>query len=66
MTATTSRTPSRPDRLFTVRDVAARLGYHPKSIYPMIRRGDLPAPIRIRNRVFWDRGDIERWLEANR
>ena len=45
------------------RQVAAVLGVSAATLGRMVRRGELPAPIRLsRGRVGWRRATVEQWL----
>jgi excisionase family DNA binding protein len=49
------------NHLWTVRDVAAFLKIHPKTIYEWVARGEMPF-LRIGNRIRFNPSDILRWL----
>jgi predicted DNA-binding transcriptional regulator AlpA len=53
-----------PDRLWTVRDVAAYLGK--STSWVSHNRHQLPAPLRIGGELRWKREDLEAWTEAQR
>jgi len=50
-------------RLQTVDEVAARLGFHRRTVYDKASRGEIPS-IRIGRSVRFDRTQIEDWLAA--
>ena len=53
--------------LLTVKDMAALLSVHPKTISEMTRNGRLPLPLRIggpTGRPRWRRAEIEAWIAA--
>jgi excisionase family DNA binding protein len=53
-------TPITPQReLLTARDVAARLSIGVSTLWRQVKRGNLPAPIRIGGSTRWRRADIE-------
>jgi len=43
-------------------DVAGYLGVSPKTVRTLIRRGELPPPIRIGRQQFWLKDKFIRWL----
>lgn len=57
--------PVRADRLWTVPEVADFLRLHPKTIYDMAARGDLPC-LRIGGRLRFDPSDIATWVSARK
>jgi prophage regulatory protein len=47
--------------------VLAKIGYSDTSLWRDVRAGRFPKPIRLGpNRVGWDEGEINRWLEDRR
>jgi predicted DNA-binding transcriptional regulator AlpA len=44
------------------RDVAAYLGVSPKTVRTLVKRGELPQPIRIGRSQFWLKDKFTRWL----
>jgi putative molybdopterin biosynthesis protein len=52
-------------KLLTVRELAALLGLHEKTIYDWAARGQLPC-VRLGNRLRFDPADITRWVSARR
>jgi len=51
------------DRLLTVTELSAWLRVSRSTIYRMLRKGELPRPLRLsRRRVGWREADIRRWL----
>ena len=52
-------------RLLTVRELAAFLGLHQKTIYDWSSRGELPC-LRLGNRLRFDPNDVLRWLSARK
>ena len=53
------------DVLLTRRQVQARCGLSPSSIYRLMRQGMFPEPVRIGVRaVRWPSSEIEAWLHA--
>lgn len=52
-------------RLLTVRELAAFLGLHEKTIYDWSARGELPC-LRLGNRLRFDPNDVTRWLSARK
>ena len=53
------------DRLWTVRELARFLGLHEKTVYRLVRSGDLPC-VRVRNRVRFHPTDVLRWVSARK
>ena len=50
--------------LMTRRDVAAYLQIHHKTVSAYVRRGALPAPVRLgAGTIRWRRQDIDAWVE---
>jgi excisionase family DNA binding protein len=60
----TQKTEARP-RLMTTREVLAYLRVTPRTVYRLIREGDLPA-VRMGGRWRFRRADLDRWLERQR
>jgi excisionase family DNA binding protein len=52
-------------RLLTVRELAALLGLHEKTIYEWTARGQLPC-IRLGNRLRFAPADITRWVASHK
>ncbi len=47
------------------REVVGRmLGVHPRSLLHFVRRGEIPAPVKIGRLVKWNRRELEKWLDA--
>jgi excisionase family DNA binding protein len=44
-------------------DVAEYLGVSTRTVRNLIKRGELPPPIRIGRQQFWLKGKFMRWLE---
>ena len=60
---TRARSPQPSANLLTPREVAAMLRVNRDTVYVQCRRGVLPKPIRIGQRIIrWRRADIERFL----
>ena len=59
-----SPTVTRP-RLLSVDQAAAYLGRTKASVQHMVAEGSFPA-VRADRRVFLDREDLDRWIEANK
>ncbi len=55
-----------PAQLVDVRAVAEMFNVHPRTIWNMERRGDLPPAMRMKQVVRWRLSDIEEWLDGNR
>jgi excisionase family DNA binding protein len=51
------------DELLTVRELAARLRLHPKTLYAFVARGSIPH-IRIGRRVLFSAEQVQIWLRA--
>jgi len=52
-------------RLLSIRDVAALLAVHPRTIWRLVATGVLPPPVRLGRRTLrWRLSDIERALQA--
>jgi excisionase family DNA binding protein len=52
-----------PSQLLTVRDVAALLRIHPRSVWRMSASGQLPAPLALGAKTIrWRAADIEAYL----
>ena len=51
--------------LMTVRDVAALLQLHEKTIYEWVEKGQLPC-IRLGNRLRFAASDITRWVASRK
>ncbi len=45
-----------------VQAVADMLGMTPKAVYGLRDRGLLPPPVKLGNRIWWQRAVIEAWL----
>ena len=55
------------DRLLTATQVADRLACSLRTVWRMVRRGELVAPVRLnRKLVRWKAGDLDRWLRELR
>jgi predicted DNA-binding transcriptional regulator AlpA len=48
-------------RPLDVKDIAARLRCHPRTIWRMEGRGQIPEARRFGKKVIWDRDDWEQW-----
>lgn len=48
--------------LLTVREAAPLLRLHPQTLYSLIRRGEVPAAVRLGRKVFLRRATLEAWL----
>lgn len=53
-----------PELLMTVRDVAKYLGLSERTIYSMIKYGEIPY-IKVGGRYRFSRGKVEEWLQQN-
>ena len=53
------------DSLWTIRDVAAYLHVHEKTVARWLRSGRLPC-VRIGSRLRFDRQDVLRWVSARK
>ncbi len=52
-------------RLLGRREVERRLGLSRASVYRLIARGELPAPLRLTSRaVRWPESEIEAWIAS--
>ena len=56
---------SRPEPLWTVRDVARFLNVHPKSIARLVARDGLPCA-RVGTRLRFAPVELHRWLQARK
>jgi excisionase family DNA binding protein len=54
-----------PDRLLSVAEVAAALGFEQEAIRRAVRRGELPAS-KINGRIRIDPADVQAWLQEGR
>ncbi len=54
-----------PPQLLTYKDVAAVLGVSDRTVYDMVRRGDLRA-VRFRRSVRIDPKDLEQFIERSK
>lgn len=54
-----------PARLFTVKEAAAYIGRTEQAVQHLIHKREL-AVVRKGRRVHLDRGDLDRWIEANK
>lgn len=52
-------------RLLTVRDLAAFLGVHEKTVYAWVERGSMPH-YKIGGRVRFDSAQVQKWLRSRR
>jgi excisionase family DNA binding protein len=54
------------DSWLSVKQFAGLIGTSPRTVYPMLRAGKLPPPIRLspRGRMRWRRSDVEAWLRS--
>ena len=59
------REPDDPARAYSVKEVAAKLGVNPKTVYSAIEAGELPA-IRIGQRLLLPRAATDRLLDEGR
>lgn len=59
------RRPGQMPALLTVSELASYLHIHPKSIYEMAARGELPC-VRIGARIRFDPRDLDRWVSARK
>lgn len=49
--------------LMSVREVAALLGVHRRTVWTWSGSGKMPAPVRVGAKVVrWRRRDVEKWL----
>jgi excisionase family DNA binding protein len=54
-----------PDGLLTAQEVAAMLRISVRTVWRMLRRQEMPQPIRYnRKLVRWRRAEVERFVEA--
>ena len=52
-------------RFLRINEVVARVGLSKSSIYEMVKRGEFPAPVRIKVRaVGWWESDIDEWMSS--
>ena len=51
------------DELLTVDELANFLKLKPRTLYPKLQRGELPA-IKVFGRWRFKKSDIDRWIEA--
>jgi excisionase family DNA binding protein len=57
------RNPERTvDEKIDQHDVAKFLGVSTRTVRTLIKRGELPPPIRIGRKQFWLKGEFTRWL----
>jgi prophage regulatory protein len=47
----------------TVKQVIARTGLSRSTIWRLVRKGDLPSPIKIGRSVRWRESDLDKWEE---
>ena len=52
------------EKLLDVRQTAALLGYHPKTVYRLVEQGRLPCVRLGGTRIRFRRRDLERWIEG--
>jgi excisionase family DNA binding protein len=57
--------PKVPSRLLTVKEAAAYIGRSEQAIQHLIHKRELIV-VRTGRRVHIDRGDLDRWIEANK
>lgn len=50
--------------LLTVKDVAVKLTISVTTVWRLIRKGDLPAPIHIGGQARWKRKDIDAFIDG--
>jgi excisionase family DNA binding protein len=60
-----SGTPKATPRLLTVKEAAAYIGRTEQAVQNLIHRRDIVV-VRRGRRVHIDRGDLDRWIEANK
>jgi prophage regulatory protein len=54
----------RPRRAIRMRELSAKIGYSPSSIYAMVAAKSLPAPFKLGpNASAWFEDQIDEWLE---
>lgn len=53
-----------PSLLLDVNEMAELLGCSTRSIRRMLKSGQIPAPVRLRGMVRWNREQVLRWIEA--
>lgn len=51
--------PKEPRELLTVKDVAAKLNISVSTVWRLVRKGELPAPIQIGGSTRWRRADLD-------
>lgn len=53
------------EHLWTVREVAKFLGFHEKTVYLWVARGELPC-VRVGGRLRFRASDLLRWVDAQK
>lgn len=54
-------------RLLTVRQVAARLAIHPRSVWRLVAAGELPGPVKLSPRIVrWREADLQEFIAQAR
>lgn len=55
------------DRIISAHDLVARLSLSRSTLWRLVRRGELPRPLRLSpGRVGWLESDVRKWLESRR
>ncbi len=52
------------DRYLRMSDLTARLPISRPTIYRLIKRGEMPKPIKLGSSSVWPQREIERWIET--
>lgn len=50
------------ESLLTVKNVAIKTGFHPRSIYRFVRNGSFPKPIKIDGNTRWLESEVQQWI----
>ncbi|OJW58058.1 MAG: hypothetical protein BGO57_12430 [Sphingomonadales bacterium 63-6] len=51
------------DRLITIKEVMARTSLSRAHVYTLVKRGDLPAPIKLGAKCSrWSEQELDRWI----
>jgi predicted DNA-binding transcriptional regulator AlpA len=55
-----------PDRLWTVDDIAAYVGYHENFVYQLKDRPDFPRPVMLGKHPRWIANEVKNWAKKQR
>ena len=51
-------------RLIRLPEVTKKIGLCRATVYQMIKKGQFPAPIKVRNASLWTEDEVDAWVTA--